>query len=131
MRITLFNKGKEAMKDMQIEETLPDNVTLAEIQFTDTVPSSQANGTLTWDVGTLGAGKSVTVSYIIRKQVLASAFKAPGTKSLAKPVPFDWTQPLIVILVLETMLGMAYYYFVASRKKKPPVTAPARKPRAS
>ncbi|VVB68386.1 Periplasmic copper-binding protein (NosD) [Candidatus Norongarragalina meridionalis] len=130
VRITLFNKGKTAMANMEIVETLPDNVTLADVQFTDTVPSDTGNDTLTWSIGTLGAGKSTTVSYIIRKQVLASAFKSPGTKQKAKELPIDWTQPLLAILALETLLGAAYYYFV-SRKKKKPTVATARKPRAT
>ena len=133
VRITLFNKGKEAMDDMEIVETLPENVTLADVQFTDTPPTSTDNRTLTWEVGTLGAGKAVTVSYIIRKQVSAADFKAPGTRKTVKPPTVDWTQPLLAILGLETLLGAAYYLFVVSRKKKkPPIaTAPARNPRAT
>ncbi|MFH0834801.1 MAG: right-handed parallel beta-helix repeat-containing protein [Candidatus Micrarchaeota archaeon] len=124
VRITLFNKGKEPMKDMQVEETLPANVTLADVQFTDTPPSSTGEGTLVWDVGTLGAGRSVTVTYIIRKQVAAADFKSPTTRSVPKQPATDWTQPLLVILALETLLGAAYYYFVVSRRKKPTAAAP-------
>jgi hypothetical protein len=89
-----FNNGLTPLSGVTITATFPSDFTY--VNCGGAVPCSEGSGLVTWDVGTMAPGQSVTAFYNLIVSSCASAFvTVVSTISSSSPVTMFQTAPLI------------------------------------